>query len=796
MNEEVNTKLVVNTDVSLVDINSIPDIGVEETPVDNAEVVIYRASERGACFTLDRAGVMLVEQFRNGSTIAEALSQVASQLNVAKDAFAKSAHPLLEKLIRDRFVVEESHLEEGRPGLPSKADNQDDVLHGQRVIQKVSQYEDRVVFKVALALGGYGALKALRVDSEEGACRLRREYAILTRLNGTIAPRVLDARLEGRELYILTEWIDGINVVDWSSGLENFPHERRYGELRRLSLHIVSAFEELHRHNIVHSDIRPNTILVDRFGRIRILNFGLSRWSLTDEQLGLPAREKADVYTAPDFAMAELEGKMPPPASVASDIYSLGVTLYRLIVGNQYLDFPLEVAEHNRMICDGEICSFDSRGAHSWAEMEQLLAEMLDKDPEKRIGSLADCMERLQVMPLPSMQTTPSNTITEMDPIPFIRSYLGETLEVPFVPPAASLFLGLGGLAYAFFRAAVLFQERTLLVNAELLVRKAREWMSNEAEGSFTAPTFVTKGDVGENTLFHHDEGLVMLQALVAHALCDKANLRASCLRLMRWDVTRKHPAGYMSGSVGILNAIRQLSYLVVENRELISFGMEIAESVLTELEEDGEIGRSRTKCLGFAHGWAGILHTLLSWSRSYRPQFVARIVPFLEQLSEMKIATGRGSYWPRLSADAGGDDDSASWHDGTGGQILLWTEAYKATGDKQWLVNATEAGNHLAKTAMRNVDLYCGAAGRALCLGHLYAVTEDEKWWKLAKNMLRQPRLVQDTYIHSLFRGIPGLEVARAELRRPDLLVFPTIASNQYGPPLSVGSLSRLASL
>ena len=151
-----------------------------------------------------------------------------------------------------------------------------------------------------------------------------------------------------------------------------------------------------------------------------------------------------------------------------------------------------------------------------------------------------------------------------------------------------------------------------------------------------------------------------------------------------------------------------------------------------------------------------------------------------------------RGSYWPRHLDEPAIAGDFSSWCSGTAGQILLWLEAFKATNDAVWLNNAVEAGTHVVLNRNPQFDLCCGSTGGALCVAHLYNATGNREWLQSAEKMLSQSQPYSTAYIHSLFKGIPGMELTRLELRGAERITFPTIASDTYGPALCVGPLSR----
>lgn len=159
--------------------------------------------------------------------------------------------------------------------------------------------------------------------------RFARETRLLARLSHPCIARLLDAGVaEDGRVYMVLEYIDGERIDRWA--------DRQHLDLRarlRLVLDVCAAVEHAHRHLIVHRDIKPSNILVGADGQARLLDFGIAKL-LEDDRDGdteltrLGGRPLTPEYAAPEQLLGE-------PVTTATDVYSLGVLLYELVVGQR-----------------------------------------------------------------------------------------------------------------------------------------------------------------------------------------------------------------------------------------------------------------------------------------------------------------------------------------------------------------------------------------------------------------------------------------------------------------------------
>lgn len=158
--------------------------------------------------------------------------------------------------------------------------------------------------------------------SREAVEWFRRERQALARLEHPHIARLLDGgETEDGRPYLVMEYVDGVSI-------DRFIETLSIEQVMDLFLQVCSAVEYAHHALIVHRDIKPANVLVTADGQCKLLDFGIAK------ELGAASAGDGNTTTlAYTLHYASPEQMTGQPITVASDVYSLGALLYRLLSG-------------------------------------------------------------------------------------------------------------------------------------------------------------------------------------------------------------------------------------------------------------------------------------------------------------------------------------------------------------------------------------------------------------------------------------------------------------------------------
>ena len=150
---------------------------------------------------------------------------------------------------------------------------------------------------------------------------------------------------------------------------------------------VLEGLAYLHERGVVHRDVKPENILVERNGHARLVDFDLS--VRADETLSRPTLAGTIAYLSPEQARGR-------PVTPGSDLYAVGIILYRGLTGQvPFTGTVAEVIGAHRDDAPAPASSIDA----SLAPFDPLLERLLAKDPAARFGSATDVLDALERFP-------------------------------------------------------------------------------------------------------------------------------------------------------------------------------------------------------------------------------------------------------------------------------------------------------------------------------------------------------------------------------------------------------------
>jgi serine/threonine protein kinase len=253
-----------------------------------------------------------------------------------------------------------------------------DLFHGLRVESLVAQGGMGVVYRARKP--GTDRDLALKIlppalaKEEEFRLRFDREARALAGLSHPNIVRLHDYGVEDDLMFLVMEFVDGVS-------LRQQLRERKISPPRALAvvLELCKALEFAHRERVIHRDVKPDNVLIDASGHVKLTDFGLAlridaetaRVTQTNYAVGTPH------YMAPE----QLE--RPEEIDHRVDIYSVGVVLYELLTRELPIGrFPLP-----------------STRAPIDPAFDAVICRCLEKDPHDRYRNMAELRSALLAIP-------------------------------------------------------------------------------------------------------------------------------------------------------------------------------------------------------------------------------------------------------------------------------------------------------------------------------------------------------------------------------------------------------------
>src|SRR5579864_4009237 len=345
-----------------------------------------------------------------------------------------------------------------------------------RLDKRLSSGGMGTVYKAThLMLGKALAVKLIKADlpaSPDVVRRFQREAKAASNLNHpNIVPAYDLGQTQDGTLYIAMEYIDGPSLKDVIQAGPIDPARTIY-----LLKQVASALSLAHKHDIIHRDLKPQNIMLTKDGDghdvAKLLDFGIAK-TLDDSATQLTATGFSlgtPQYMSPEQAYGR-------PVDGRSDLYSLGIILYEMLVGEVPFNDPSTPAVLVKQMTEAPIPPALKRPDRQISpELAAIALRCLDKDPAKRYQSADEFSAALDtaaaalgapVLPLPGQIATPTAALGTAATVVIGKPTYAQTTQLPTpapVPTPGSQATTIAGVATPAAGAAASSAAATTLI--------------------------------------------------------------------------------------------------------------------------------------------------------------------------------------------------------------------------------------------------------------------------------------------------------------------------------------------
>jgi len=258
-------------------------------------------------------------------------------------------------------------------------------------------------------LDRYVAVKVMHSflsEDKDFLARFQREAKLVASMRHPNIVQVHDFDVESGLSYMVMEFIDGETLKGRLQDLEEKNQWISIDEAVRISLLVGSALKYAHRLGMVHRDVKPANVMIDKQGNVILTDFGIAKifsgggatqLTATGAMVGTPS------YMAPEQGMGQ-------PGDERSDIYSLGVMLYQLVTGRlpYEADTPLAVVLKHI----NESLPMPRQANPEVSEpVERVILKAMAKNPDDRYQHVGDMLNDLKRASGVTVDETPTDTM-------------------------------------------------------------------------------------------------------------------------------------------------------------------------------------------------------------------------------------------------------------------------------------------------------------------------------------------------------------------------------------------------
>ena len=273
----------------------------------------------------------------------------------------------------------------------SAAPEPGDVIEDYEILEKVGGNMGLVFKARHRRINKVVALKLLPIEWIGDAARqarFEREMRVMGQLEHPNLVTATDARRREPWHLVAMEWIDGLDLLQLVKMKGPLPVSDACEGARQAALGLHYA----HEHGLVHRDVKPSNLMLTRSGTIKVIDLGLAREN--DESTG-QLTQPGDVMGTLGYCAPE-QFTNATHVDTRADIYSLGCTLYHLLVGKAPYASRKSAPELMHAHMHETFPSLAQSRSDVPAALEKVLARMTAKDPKARFATPQEVVDALE----------------------------------------------------------------------------------------------------------------------------------------------------------------------------------------------------------------------------------------------------------------------------------------------------------------------------------------------------------------------------------------------------------------
>lgn len=315
--------------------------------------------------------------------------------------------------VRENQAFLEHAREELRGAIEGGADERGAAraavtIAGFELLEEISRGGQGVVYRaVQVATRRAAAVKVLLAGSfatERQRQRFEREIEIAARLRHPGIVSVFESgEASDGSPFVAMEFVEGRPIDEVARegfGGGDSGVRARVDRVMRLALRVADAVGHAHNAGVIHRDLKPSNVVVDGQGQARVLDFGLAREVVAGADVSVPG----EFVGTPAYASPEQLAGGASGVDTRTDVYALGVLMYRMLTGRHPYPCDVGIGELVRHVTSTEATAPSKHVGRLPTDVETIVLKCLSKDPARRYPNAsalaADIRDYLEGMPI------------------------------------------------------------------------------------------------------------------------------------------------------------------------------------------------------------------------------------------------------------------------------------------------------------------------------------------------------------------------------------------------------------